>query len=458
MEKLVEQIVNYAERISYQDLQPHVVNRAKALILDSIGCGLGGSMSPPGRIVQSVASEVSSLRPATVIGTGDQTSPDVAAFANSVMIRYLDFNDTYLGGGHPSDMLAPVLACVEAANGNGEQAILGVVLAYEVYCGVRESAEKEFTAKGYRPHGNQAAFGPMAAAAVAGKMLDLEREQMGHAISLAAVAHHPPLQGEGQLSHWKACRLANASRVGVFSAMLASRGLTGPELVFGGEEGFFTAIGATFNFEPHIPTEARIMRTHVKAFPCGFHGMGPATSARELHPQLASRLDDIREVRVHATRTSAELMASETRWRPETRETADHSIPFVVSMVLMNGNLEILHFEEERFKWPQVRDFMDKIRVLTPDSYEAEYHRVPAVLVEVELKSGEVLSAETRLPLGHPENPMNEADFERKWRALAEPVLPAKQMDELLDRLWHLDEAANISEILAMTAAPTHSQ
>jgi 2-methylcitrate dehydratase len=194
------------------------------------------------------------------------------------------------------------------------------------------------------------------------------------------------------------------------------------------------------------------MRSHVKAFPCGFHGMGPATAAARLHAEVLPDLDNIRQVRVHATRISAQLMAgNESRWRPETRETADHSIPFVVAMVLSHGSLEVRHFDEEQYKLPAVRDFMSKIKILTPDTYEADFHVVPAVRVEVELESGKVLTAEVTLPLGHPQNPMTDADYERKFRPLAAQVLSEPQTNELLDCLHNLEQVRDIGEMLTLT-------
>jgi 2-methylcitrate dehydratase len=128
MESLVDQIAGYSEELSYEDLPPEVVARTKELILDSVGCALGGSASPPALIAQAMAAETFSSRPSTVLATGQKTSPDLATFANGIMTRYLDYNDTYLGGGHPSDMLAPVLASVDAVHGDGKAAILATSL------------------------------------------------------------------------------------------------------------------------------------------------------------------------------------------------------------------------------------------------------------------------------------------------------------------------------------------
>ncbi len=454
MARLVDRITNYAESLAFADLPVAVVSRTKELILDSVGCAIGGSSSPPAQIAQAIAAETPSLNGATVMVTGQRTTPDVAAFANGIATRYLDYNDTYLGGGHPSDMLAPVLAANDAVHADGKSVIAGVVLGYEVFCGTRDSVEEQHKAQGKRPYGNQTAFGPFGSTAVAGKAFGLDRDEMAHALNLAAVTHFPPSGGGSQLSHWKACHLAMSSRVGVFSAMLAAKGLTAPSGALEEGCGYFQVVGAPVDFEPYDKAagEFRIMRSHIKAFPCGFHGMGPATVASQLHTEVVDDLDRVREIRIHATRISAQLMgSSESRWKPETRESADHSIPFVVAMCLMEGSLQVRHFDEDYFLRPQVRDLMAKMRMVIPDSFESDFHEVPSVKIEVDMDDGAVRIAEVTRPIGHPENPMTPADYERKFRSLAKAVLPDHQTDALLDRLWHLDEVEDIGEVLSLT-------
>src|ERR1044071_519359 len=124
-DRIIDHLCDYALKLSYHDLPEEVIRRTKHIVLDTIGCALGGAESPPARIARAAASEVTSTVPSTVLVSGQKTSPDLAAFANGVMIRYLDFNDTYAGSPtcHPSDLLAAILAVVDAKNGNGRDAI-----------------------------------------------------------------------------------------------------------------------------------------------------------------------------------------------------------------------------------------------------------------------------------------------------------------------------------------------
>lgn len=263
MERLTDQIVTFAQQLSYEDLPPPVIAKAKDLVLDAVGCALGALPSPPAKIAQAMAAGVSSATPATVIGTGDKTSPDLAAFANGVMIRYLDYN--------PSDVISAVLAATEAAHGNGRSAILGMALAFEIQSGLRRERSEGGT------RWDSATYSGITAAAVAGKQLGLNHEQMGHAISLTAVSHLAVGKvRRGQLSYWKGAATANASRNAVFCALLAAKGMTGPDPVFEGRNGFFEAIGAELDFKTAAPAAFGIMDAYVKWVPVGSTASPPS--------------------------------------------------------------------------------------------------------------------------------------------------------------------------------------
>jgi 2-methylcitrate dehydratase len=444
MERLTEQIATFSQRLTYSDLPPPVIAKAKDLLLDAVGCALGAVSSPPARIAQTTAAAVTSTTPATVLCTGHRSSPDLAAFANGVMIRYLDYN--------PSDVIAAVLAATEAGHGDGKSAIGGMVLAFEVLSGLRQDRDR---AAGDGTRWDSATFTTIAAAAVAAKELGLEQEQTGHAISLAAVSHLTLGKvRRGQMSHWKGCATANASRNAVFCALLASQGMTGPNPVFEGRNGFFEAIGAELEFEPTPSGEFGIMDAYVKWAPCGFYGQGAIEAALELRGQI-EHPDAIREIRVLTSPHGAEAMATDvSRWQPDTRETADHSLPFVVAMAIMEGGLEIRHYDEEYYKRADVRDLMGRIKVQAAAEFGSGFGRLPFTEVAVEFRSGQVHTTRVVHPLGHPQRPMTDADYEKKLRSMAEPILPESQIARLVDRLRTLEQAQDLGEVLQLTAPP----
>ena len=453
-DRILNHLCNYALKLSYRDLPQEVIHRTKHIVLDTVGCALGGAESPPAKIARAAASEITSAIPSSVLVSGRKTSPDLAAFANGVIIRYLDFNDTYAGSPtcHPSDLVAPVLAVTDATNGSGKDAILGTVLGYEVLCGLIDAGSKE-PGRGW----DQSTYGVIAAAVVAAKLLGHTKEQMANAISLA-VASHISLEQirRGQISHWKGCALANASRNAVFCAMLAAKGMTGPEEAFDGKSGFLTSTGIRFEILPFADSAEsyRIMKARLKPFPSGYFSQSAIEAILSLRSKVPD-LDDITEIRLQTFPAGYEVMGSgEANWQPETRESADHSLPFVMAVALMEGNLEIRHYDQLYYKRSDVRALMQKIKIRIGEEPVAAWPDVPLNIVDIEMKSGQVLSTKVAYHLGHFKRLMTDEEQERKFRPLAEPLLPERQINDLLACLRRLDEVARISELISLTIAP----
>ena len=453
-DRILNHLCDYALQLSYRDLPKEVIRRTKDIVLDTVGCALGGAGSPPAKIARAAASEITSTSLSTVLVSGRKTSPDLAAFANGVMIRYLDFNDTYTGSitCHPSDLLAPVLAVVDTRNGNGKDVILGIVLGYEVLCGLIDAGSEE-RGRSW----DQSTYGLIAAAVLAAKLFGHTKEQMANAISLAVSSHISLGQvRRGQISHWKGCALANASRNAVFCAMLAAKGMTGPEEAFEGKAGFLNSTGIRFEIRPFADSTDtyRIMKARLKAFPSGYFSQSAIEAMLELRTQIPD-LADIKEIRLQTFPAGYEVMGSgEANWQPQTRESADHSLPFVMAVALMEGDLQIRHYDEMYYKRPDVRALMQKIKVRVGEEPVAAWPELPLNIVDVEMTSGKIFSTKVAYHLGHFKRWMSDDEQERKFRSLAESLLPKTQIDDLLACLRRLEEVDQISELISLTVAP----
>ena len=267
MPTIAEQLSSYAVGLRYDDLPPEVVHQAKRLIIDTLGCAVGGYDSEPARVAREVAATVTSKQPATVLVSNSASSPDLAAFANGVMIRYLDFNDGYTSkeSGHPSDSIAATLSCTEVANAGGRRLLTSTVLAYEVFCRICDAVD-------VKPHGfDHVTVGCIASILGASKALGLSQEQTTQAINLGIAPNLALYQTRiGDVSMWKGCAYANASRNAVFAVMLARRGLTGPSPIFEGEGGYFKAVTRqAFQLEPFGGADQpfKIGECSIKRFP-----------------------------------------------------------------------------------------------------------------------------------------------------------------------------------------------
>jgi 2-methylcitrate dehydratase len=212
MDKTTETLAKYVTGLTYSALSPSAVHQTKRRLVDAIACAIGGYASAPAEIARRVAANVSGTPPARIFNTGKTTSMDMAAFANAVMVRYLDFNDTFIskGSGHPSDMIPAMLAVADAQRLGGKDVLLAIAIAYEVYTAMADQV-------GLRDKGwDQGFFVVISAAAGAAKLLKLSLEQTADAIAIAATANVPTRQTRaGELAMWKGVATAAAARSAV---------------------------------------------------------------------------------------------------------------------------------------------------------------------------------------------------------------------------------------------------
>jgi 2-methylcitrate dehydratase len=454
MTNLVHQLSRYTARLQFNDLPPEVVHQAKRLIVDTVGCALGGFWSEPARIARDLAATVRSSEPVSIIGSGERTSLDLATFANGVMIRFLDYNDGYTStgeSGHPSDSIAAVLSTAELRRRSGKDVIAATVLAYEVFCRVCDQAD-------LKPLGfDHVTVGCMASTAAAARLLGLAEQEIAEAFNLAIAANVALYQTRiGQVSMWKGCAYANASRNAVFAAMLAARGMTGPSPVFEGVGGYFKAVTRKpFSLDemggPGTPY--KIMECSIKRFPLGQYSQTVVEAALELRGKVDSA-DEIAEVRIETVTTAIRLMAGDPdKWEPKTRESADHSMPYTVAVALMVGEVEEKHFGERYLQDPKLRALTKKVHAEATAEADARMPHAMLCRMKIVTTLGAVHETVVEYHRGHWKNPASQDEVERKFRELAANVLNESRTAELLGALWNLEHLPDASTLVRLTAA-----
>ncbi|MCA9456823.1 MAG: MmgE/PrpD family protein, partial [Nitrospira sp.] len=276
---LAERLAEYAEFLTFRSLPPEVIHEVKRRVLDSLACAYGAIIAPPCRIARRLATQVMVKDGATVWGTRHRTSPDLAAFANGTAVRYLDCNDTYLSRepAHPSDNIPACLAVAESLHVHGRQFIQSIVLAYEVQCRLCDAAA-------LRPRGwDHVTYGAFSTAVATARLLKLSKIQTVHALNLAGITAGALRQTRvGEVSLWKACAFANASRNGIFAGLAAREGMTGPEAMFEGEKGFMKVISGPFSL-PEMGgrhgSSYKILDTYIKPHPVEYHAQSAVEAA-----------------------------------------------------------------------------------------------------------------------------------------------------------------------------------
>lgn len=439
-------LIAYAQATDYAALSATVVHEAKRRIIDTFASALGAYEEPASVMARRVAGRCRSDLSATIWGSGAAVAPEMAAFANGVMTRVLDVSDTYLGAsrGHPSDMTAGLVAVAESEARDGRSLIAAVVLAYDVYCSFCKSAA--INAKGW----DQPVYTVLGCALGAARLMALSADGVGHALSLALTPNMALAQTRrGGLSSWKGCAGANAARNAVFAAMLAREGFTGPAEVFEGEGGLWQAIG---RYDWPLPDAPMIGATHTKSLPVCYHGQSAILAALELRARLD--VGAIEQIRAEVYDTAVMMMGGDaSRWAPETRETADHSLPYCIAIALLDGKVTHDAFSPARLADPAVAAIMRKVKVTEDAALTAQYPEGAPGRIVIEMKTGERHVAEVRYPRGHEKNPMSDAEIDAKFRELAGHRLGKSACDRALDALWRLDEASAVADVTALLAA-----
>jgi 2-methylcitrate dehydratase len=450
---LAHKIARFACHLTYDDLPQETIHEVKRRFIDTIGCALGAWLAEPPKIAREVAYLANSKLGATVIGTRHKSTPELAAFANGTMFRYLDYNDTYLSKepGHPSDNIAALLSVAEAFDLTGEDLIKGIVVSYEVQCRLCD-------AYSIRKRGwDHVTYGSFSTVAGCGAMLDFDEEQMVHALGLAGVPNNAMRQTRvGQLCMWKGCAFANACRNGVFATILAHLGMTGPSEVFEGEMGFFKQVAhecfdiPTFGSKEGEPF--MIHKTHIKKYPVEYHAQSAVEAAEEIVEQhgIPFEPEAIEQVIIETFGASYEIIGMEPeKWRPTSRETADHSLPYITCAALVEGTVDQETFSEACFTDNRILSLMERTQVLHKHELDKLYpeNGIPNK-VTVKLRDGRTYEAQVNAPSGHALNPMSDEEVLIKFMRQAEPILRPLQIDAALYRMLHLEEIDNLGEAL----------
>ena len=445
MDATTRLLSHYSSKLKFEDLDGATVHQVKRTLIDTVGCAMGGYLSEPAKIARNLAGSVTGDPAARVLGTSDYSSLDMAAFANGCMIRFLDCNDSYFspGGGHPSDMIAGALAVADAYGKDGRALMTSIALAYEVFC--RLSDQVVTGDLGW----DQGMFSIVGATCAAGALMGLDEEQLGHAISLSLAPNLPlGVTRTGELSMWKGCATASATRAGVFAAQLAAAGMTGPGEPFEGRRGLWEQAGVTGKVTlDRFGGDGQnflISDTTFKFYPSQIHTQAPIGLAVELHPQV--NLSEIESIGILTYRSGVSSPATEPeKWDPRTRETADHSIPFLVAMALQDGGVGPGSFSTQRIADPSLRELMSKMTMSEGPGFTEKYPQQYNCRIEIGLAGGGTVAAETSYPKGHKLNALTDQELEGKFRNLATASLSDKQCSDALEVLWKLEDAADLT-------------
>jgi 2-methylcitrate dehydratase len=418
-------------------------------LTDSMACAAGGFDSPPARIAASLARSAAGRPGSRVLFHGTDTGVDLAAFSNGIMIRYLDYNDAGPGG-HPSDTMGALVALADAHHVSGQRLANAIVIAYDVMMAVGPGLAA-------RDHGFDQGIAVGAAVAAAGTaLLGGTVDDVGNAISLAIVPCVPLHQTRvGELSMWKGAATPAAARSGIFAAQLAMAGMTGPAEPFEGKDGLFNRVTGPYRVTLPAEDTTAIELSHFKLRPAEFQSQ----AILDVVEQVAAGVDTsaIERVEIATYDFAYTEIADAAKWRPATRETADHSLPFLIATTLRYGRVGLDHFSDTHVGDPQTRALMDRISVREEPEFTALYPPVMRTQLDFTLRDGRVITETTGFPRGHRANPATEQDIEQKFHSVCERVAPVSWVTRAYENCMRLPELANSAELVTTFTTEFHA-
>jgi 2-methylcitrate dehydratase len=416
---LADCLVAFALSTRYEDLPREVVAEARRRIIDALGCAIGALDEPASSISRRVAARTQGAPSVGLIG-GGKAAPDWAAFSNGVHIRYLDCNDTYLSlePAHPSDNWAAVMAAGEAAGADGEAWITAAAVAYEVQCRLCDAAS--IRARGW----DHTTYGSISSTLAAAKLLGLSHEQAMHALGIAGTTGTAlRLTRAGELSMWKGCAFAFAARNGLFAALLAALWM--------------------------------LPKTSIKFVPAEYHSQSAIAAAFTLRNKITDPAR-IQQIEIATFRVAVEIIGKDPeKWRPKTRETADHSLPYCTAVALIDGEITARQFAPARLQDPALIDLVSRTKVVEDPKLTAGYPAGIPNRVTVTLDDGTVLTEEVAFPPGHDKNPLTDDQLAQKFHGLSDPVIGRDHADVVYSRLAQLENDSTPHTVLEHIQLPT---
>ena len=446
------EMARWAAGLRFEDIPESAVREARRYLLDTLGCALGGYAQEDVEIALEVLDEIGGEGPGTVIGSGAKMDVVSAALANALMVRVMDYNDIYWqqDPSHPSDIIPAAMACAERSGKDGRELIVGIVLGHEFEMRLCEAAIPGIRERGWH-HATLTAF---VSPIVAGRLLDLPWEQMQHAVGISA-SRHATLGAvtAGKLTMMKNTVDPMATQSGVLAALLAEKGYTGPEHVIDGKEGIVHCLGPEWDLD--VLTEGlgeswRIERCGMKAFPTEALTHTPISAVLDLVVGNDLSADDVATVRIRSTARSADILADPSKYDPRSKETADHSLPYVIAAAIADRQVTPLQFTQAKIMDPRIRAQLQKVKVIADPEIEKVFPALQRADVEVETTDGRTFSTRLDFPKGDPRNPLSDAEIEAKFEALAAPVMTEDAAARLKDAVWNLEELASVTELMEL--------
>ena len=457
---VARELAKSANSLIFEDLPYDVIHQTKRVMLDTLGCAIGGYASKASRVIQEVVKEFGHPEEATVFGSGLRTSCLNAALANGAMVRYLDYNDTafiiqgetYRTGYHPSEVIPPILALAERQHLSGKEVMTAINLGYDLSLAFLEG----IIGAGMEKRGwNGDTRGAFIMPLVAGKIMGLTEGQMQNAVGISGSCHavfgilDTPAE---EYTMTKNIRFPMMSYAGIFAAMLAQKDFTGPTGMIEGHDGFVEVImDGDYDLDKLLRFKGKfaIRETCIKSIIGDFSSHGHLTATLTLAREHDIKPEDVVEVRITTSKRCAEHTGDPVKKYPKNKETADHSSYYLTAIAIIDREIGPDQFTPEKYNDPKVRGLIDKV-VLQGDPKLDKFR--PAGISEIITKQGKKYSLRVDYPRGHARNPMTGEEVVDKFKSMASNHMSEYHMDQVIHTVFALDKLDHIGKLNRLMA------
>jgi 2-methylcitrate dehydratase len=452
----VERLARFVVSCTWEDISEAARGELKIRVLDALGCAFGALDAAPVVAIRAQLDDFGG-RPLCALIGGGATAPDRAALYNGALVRYLDFNDSYFAPGetcHPSDNLAPTLAAAEYAEASGSELLTALAVSYQVQC--RLSDEAPVRAKGF-DHTTQGAY---AAAAGAAKALRLDEAETANAIAIAGTALNAlRVTRTGVLSQWKGLAYPFAAFGAVEAAYLAARGVTGPLEVFEGNKGFMDTIAGRFELDWEREDTERVRLTFLKRYNAEIHSQSALEALLDLRDAHNVDPAAVERVELETFQVAYDIIGGGEeggKKQIQTKEQADHSLPFLLAVALLDGQVLPEQFASERIIRADVQDLLRRVDVRPAADLTRRFPAEHACRIHLHLADGTTLAAEKSDYEGFLTRPMSWVRAREKFERLTADALEPEHAAQLADAIAVLDELKTHDLTALLTRAGVH--
>ena len=449
----VEELAGFVSATRFEQISEAAREQLKLRVLDALGCAFGALDGDPPRMIAAQVREFGGAPLATLIGAG-RSAPDRAALYNGALARYLDFNDSFLAPGetcHPSDNLPPVLAAAEYAHADGRTLMTALAVAYQVQTRLSEVAPVR--ARGF-DHTTQGAY---AAAAAVARALGLDERRTASAIAIAGTALNAlRVTRTGELSHWKVLAYPATASAATSAAFLAMRGITGPREVFEGNKGFIETISGPFELDWTAEDLESVTRTILKEFNAEIHSQSAIEALLALRAEHGIRAQDVARIELDTFQVAYDIIGGGeegSKYEIATKEEADHSLPYLLAVAMLDGQVLPEQYVPQRIAAADVQDLLRRVHVSPDAELSRRFPQQHSARIRVHLHDGRVLEREQHDYEGFTTRPMGWDAVVAKFDRLAEPYIDARRRARITEAVSDLDQLT-VEHLTGLLATP----